>query len=379
MKRITQITFVLTLFVPVLMAQPQKGIDLKFPQYKVTLPATLEGNADRDMIPFIDGKLDRLPKKSEQSRFGIFYKQFSNALATTPVLEIIDGGNDQVIKSVTLDEYYGKETASWKRIPAELKSSPTSIVTAYAVRQGSYDLKVVRSITVADAKELPTGKSLKLNFSVQSKTPLTLKVRFLGSAVGSMSLAGTTLAIISNDTLPGLTPALVLRADPTASIKIGDAPQQFSVLTGPVELKANQLSPVLNLTIAGTSTGFKAHIKEQVGALQEFFNNGTVAPNLVATIVPNKMSGSPGDTIIYTIYYHNIGTAPAVDVKLSNPVPAGARYIEGSATGVGSDFSFKRFPSTPPNVSEISEITWSLKNNIPPGQERSASYKVILK
>ena len=91
MKCIMQLIIVLALFVPALMAQTQRGMEWKFPQYKVTLPVTLEGNADRDMVPLLDGKLDRLPKNREQSRFGIFYKQFAQAQATTPVLEIIDG------------------------------------------------------------------------------------------------------------------------------------------------------------------------------------------------------------------------------------------------------------------------------------------------
>jgi uncharacterized repeat protein (TIGR01451 family) len=376
-----QFTIVLALLVPVFMAQAQRGIEWKFPQYKVTLPVTLEGNADRDMVPLLDGKLDRLPKKSEQSRFGIFYQQFAKALATTPVLEIIDGGNHQVIKSVTLDEYFGKESASWKRIAAESKSSASSIVSAYAVKQGSYDLKVFREISLTDARELPTGKAIKLNFSVQSQSPLTVKARFLGNAEGTLSVAGFCLSITSNDTALNLNPALILQASPNASIKANGegAAQQFSILTGPVEVKAKQTGLVLSLTIAGTSIGFTDHIKEQAGVLQEYFTTGAVIPNLVATIVPSKKSGSPGDTITYTIYYHNIGTASAVNVKLTNPVPAGSMYVEGSIKGTGSEFSFKRAPATPPNVSEISEITWTLKNDILPGQERSASYKVILK
>lgn len=366
------------LVMPMLLAQGQRGIEAKFPQYKVTLPVTLEGNADRDMVPLVDGKLDRLPKKSEQSRFGIFYKQFSNALGTTPVVEIIDGANDQVIKTVTLEEYFGKESASWKRIAAESKSSPTSIVSAYSVREGLYDLKIIRTISAVDAREIPAGKNVTLSFSVQSKSPLKVKARFMGVAEGTLTVSGTTLSITADDTLAGLTPALVLHAEPNASIQSSSA-RQFSIGTGPVDVKANQLTPVLSLKMTGTTIGFREHIKEQVTALEGYYSTGTTTPNLVATIVPSKRSGSPGDTITYTVYYHNIGTAAAVGVKLTNPIPSGARYVEGSAKGAGSDFSLKRVPSTPPNVAEVSEITWTLKNDIPPGQERSATYKVILK
>lgn len=55
--------------------------------------------------------------------------------------------------------------------------------------------------------------------------------------------------------------------------------------------------------------------------------------------VPAQTS-APGDTLIYTLTYKNVGTDKAVDVKLDNPLPAGTRYVADSATGAGAKISF---------------------------------------
>lgn len=51
-------------------------------------------------------------------------------------------------------------------------------------------------------------------------------------------------------------------------------------------------------------------------------------------------SSSPGETIIYTLTYRNVGDEKATDVKLDNPLPAGARYVADSATGANAQISF---------------------------------------
>jgi uncharacterized repeat protein (TIGR01451 family) len=43
----------------------------------------------------------------------------------------------------------------------------------------------------------------------------------------------------------------------------------------------------------------------------------------------------PGDEIIYTLSYSNVGTEAATNVVISDPIPPGTMYIPGSATGTG--------------------------------------------
>lgn len=49
---------------------------------------------------------------------------------------------------------------------------------------------------------------------------------------------------------------------------------------------------------------------------------------------------SPGETLIFTLSYQNSGDERAVDVKLDNPLPAGTKYVPGSASGANSQVSY---------------------------------------
>lgn len=51
-------------------------------------------------------------------------------------------------------------------------------------------------------------------------------------------------------------------------------------------------------------------------------------------------SASPGETIFYTITYSNTGDETATNVKVDNPVPEGASYLDGSAWGDNSELLF---------------------------------------
>lgn len=55
--------------------------------------------------------------------------------------------------------------------------------------------------------------------------------------------------------------------------------------------------------------------------------------------VPAQTS-TPGETLIYTLNYKNVGNEKATAVKVDNPLPAGARYVADSAGGAGADISF---------------------------------------
>lgn len=44
---------------------------------------------------------------------------------------------------------------------------------------------------------------------------------------------------------------------------------------------------------------------------------------------------APGKTVFYTVTYKNDGDQKATDVVIDNPIPAGAKYLPGSATGDG--------------------------------------------
>lgn len=48
----------------------------------------------------------------------------------------------------------------------------------------------------------------------------------------------------------------------------------------------------------------------------------------------------PGETVFYTITFRNVGTEPADNVVITNPIADSLVYIDGSAFGPGTDIQF---------------------------------------
>ena len=56
------------------------------------------------------------------------------------------------------------------------------------------------------------------------------------------------------------------------------------------------------------------------------------APDLRVIKIPGAPAVGPGDTLIYTLLYDNIGSRDAVDVQIVETVPTGARFIAASSS-----------------------------------------------
>lgn len=105
----------------------------------------------------------------------------------------------------------------------------------------------------------------------------------------------------------------------------------------------------------------------------------------------------PGDTVIFTNYYKNLGEKPAEGVVLGNPVPEHMVYITGSAEGQGARIEFsidrgKRFglPETLKvkekngeerlaTAAEYTHIRWTLTGAIAKGEGGSVSFRAKVK
>ncbi len=107
----------------------------------------------------------------------------------------------------------------------------------------------------------------------------------------------------------------------------------------------------------------------------------------------------PGKTVYYTISYRNDGNESATDAVIDNPIPAGARYVPGSARGDGeATFSIDNGKNyNKPTLlfyevrdgqgkivkrvaapDEYTNIRWVIPA-IGPGQHGTVSYQAIIK
>jgi uncharacterized repeat protein (TIGR01451 family) len=109
---------------------------------------------------------------------------------------------------------------------------------------------------------------------------------------------------------------------------------------------------------------------------------------------------SPGDVVIYTITYSNVGKGPVLDAVIVDPVPKGVRYIADTAEGKDAEIMYStdngRTWQTPPIEMQIKKpdgslekktvsaerythIKWMIKKPVASGQSGRVSFKVTVK
>ena len=103
----------------------------------------------------------------------------------------------------------------------------------------------------------------------------------------------------------------------------------------------------------------------------------------------------PGDVILYTIEFENIGDQPISNIVLNDPVPNNSFYRDGSAKGENADILFsvdgENFaPADKLTVTENGKqrkatakdytvVRWVVKQPLKPGEKRSVSFKTQIR
>ena len=104
----------------------------------------------------------------------------------------------------------------------------------------------------------------------------------------------------------------------------------------------------------------------------------------------------PGDHVIYTIEYKNVGEENADSVVVNNPIPENMNYVPGTADGKNANIVFsiddgKSFDSPenltvtdeegkqrPATTNDYTHIRWILTTSVTPGQMGMVSYRAEL-
>ncbi len=103
---------------------------------------------------------------------------------------------------------------------------------------------------------------------------------------------------------------------------------------------------------------------------------------------------TPGDQVIYTLTYANVGDEPAENIVITNPLPTQLTYIAGSATGEDASVQFSvdgvNYGQTseltvvndgierPARSEDITHIRWIIAEPIEPGEEGIAQFRARL-
>lgn len=99
---------------------------------------------------------------------------------------------------------------------------------------------------------------------------------------------------------------------------------------------------------------------------------------LVAELPPDGAAAQ-----LVTLRFRHEGAEPAASLRIVHPVPAGTRFVPGSATGPGAVLSYSidggqtfAAPGELPDPAEVTHIRWDLPGEHPPGLAGLVSFRV---
>lgn len=104
----------------------------------------------------------------------------------------------------------------------------------------------------------------------------------------------------------------------------------------------------------------------------------------------------PGESVVYTITFHNISDEPAANVVITNPISEDLTYVDGSAFGPGTVIQFstdggQNFAaadeltviddgvSRPAGPDDFTHIRWVMQNELAVGAQGTARFTAVLK
>jgi uncharacterized repeat protein (TIGR01451 family) len=117
----------------------------------------------------------------------------------------------------------------------------------------------------------------------------------------------------------------------------------------------------------------------------------------VKRVDTGKATVVPGDTVVFTTTYRNIGAKPAENVVITNPVPEHTTYVDKSAEGKGTAIDFStdggksyaapdkltvkdaQGKTRKAGAADYTHIRWTLNKSLAPGGMGSVSFKAKIK
>jgi|GEM_PF-2677582 len=303
-----------------------------------------------------------------KERFGLIFK---NSLGKNLFAEIIDAGG-KVVESITLNEYLSG-SKKVKLISTKVSSDGRTSEVVHEIASSIGTLQLLTRGLRAGDKTSTTGiETIVLTFSLSAPSEQMLGLRLLLPVEGTAEVKEKGV-ILSGKTATSVIAVSVL---PTTEqieyqkniLSIKSSSTQIKKSTPVVWLVA---SVVTNVSLTAAKTAAVARLVSTATAAQE--------PNLVIVNTVSKNDAQPGDTVTYQLTCKNIGLGDATNIQLTNPIPVGTVYIEGSATTDGADVVVERENAPPPQASSAKNIKWTLKEALKSGQEFTVEFKVAIR
>jgi uncharacterized repeat protein (TIGR01451 family) len=303
----------------------------------------------------------------DETTFGYWISNNTNASAT--FLEVKDGNKS--ILSVNAKDFSAK---------AKVQSNGTK--TSYSYSAGT--VSVVLDADVVSDETLPLGKSVQFSLKVRSASAKNLTAVLTLFGDGYVNKVGTNGASNSRVEKGKAEYPLVLIAGNNGSVVSTESSEQkapgrsIKVSSSDVPSTGEEVEVLSFRTLVSTVKNFEKSAL-QVKNIESLIVSKKEKTELSILNSASKVTPFPGDTITYTITYHNIGSSPAQDVVISNPIPALTTYVENSAAGEMAEVSIDRKKVAPPQQGEVTGVNWKVTKRINPGEEGTVSFKAIVR
>lgn len=265
---------------------------------------------------------------------------------------------------------------------AKIEKSGKNITAIYTIGKGASARQVEVSGVVSADEGLPTGRKCVLSYG--AKLPAgkyVARLRLLTN--GAVQPVGTT-AIATARLVKGKSASPVIVLASSGAVRWSVTPVKGTenslcvVETTPVESKGGWYS-LFSFDVSGTTIDDPQKAMSQVQHIANRVAAKEDAPDLIITNTADRVTTVPGDTVTYTIAYHNIGSGYAQDAVISNPVPEGVTLIEPSAAGKNASVSFERKAGTGDVPGEVTLVKWKINGRIMPGDSGVVTMKVIVR
>ena len=376
MKTITQLIALTALAIGIAYAQEAKEVALQVGAQRLRVPAELPTAKEGSRIYIVAGEANP-PSDKNAMMYGMRPVGDGRKIQSQPLLELRTIADNRVVKTITVAEFFGKESGEWKRVPDESSGREGKQTSAHAFTAFGQHFRFFQTTQVVQDEHLPLGRAISIAFAMSCEQPVELSARFMGECDGSFSSEGSDCILGNAPDAQGSGELLVIKMD-GGSVKSEGKPKKgeptrFTMESPSVKLVPGKQTVVMSLLVAGTSVGEQGQAQKQSEHIAKYFTDQESIPDVIALTRVNRQNTNPGDTVLYTIVYHNIGTAPAKDITINNPIPSGTRFIENTAEGEGGTVGFTRSDQ---NV--VSSIEWKFETQIMPGESRSARFSVVV-
>ncbi len=296
---------------------------------------------------------------------------------------------DSKIPFVVLNDENGKQVASISSKEfasgAEITNEKNKTTAAFTFGKGANSVEIKFVAELKDNAMMPLSKVLEMEVFVKTNQKKNIQAVINLFADGFVSKVGTNgLAVSKVEKGKAVFPQIMISGvqKSSAAFEISDAKKpgaKIKLSSSSVSLNVGVSSSVAKYSIVSSSVKEIEKSVSQIKNVEKALSQNQETTEMAVLNSASISNPFPGDTVIFTIRYHNIGTAPATDIEISNPIPANMNFVENSASGENSEITYQRKKSDPPVQGEVIGVMWKIKNKIAPGEEGTVSMKAVVR